>query len=154
MKHILLRKASLGDLPILEQLLQELVEAERPFDETLKEGVIHYYPIKELIESDDAAVLVLEEEDHIVGCGYAQIKPAKPYLRHQTYAHLGFMFVRPAYRGRGLNQQLIGELKHWAVSKGTKEIRLEVYAENSSAIKAYEKAGFKKLLTTMRCEVQ
>jgi len=154
MDSIVSRKALLNDLPILEDFLQLLVEAERPFDETIGAGKIIYYDIRELIMNDDAEVLVLEEEGRIIGCGYAQIKIAKPYLRHQQYAHLGFMFVVPEYRGKGLNQRLIANLKSWALSKGIGEVRLEVYSENTSAIKAYEKAGFKKLLTTMRYEIQ
>ena len=37
----------------------------------------------------------------------------------------------------------------------TNEIRLDVYAENPGAIKAYEKAGFKSFLVNMRktCEL-
>lgn len=154
MDSIVSRKALLKDLPMLEHFLQLLVDAERPFDETIDEGRIIYYDICELIKNNDAEVLVLEEEGRLVGCGYAQIKTAKPYLRHQQYAHLGFMFVIPEYRGKGLNQRLVADLKNWALSKGIQEVRLEVYAKNTSAIKAYEKAGFKELLTTMRYEIQ
>jgi ribosomal protein S18 acetylase RimI-like enzyme len=147
------RKASLNDLPVLDNFLQLLVKAERPFDETLLDGKIIYYDLKELIESDDAALLVLEKEGTLVGCGYAQIQKAKSYLIYKEFALLGFMYILPEYRGMGLNQQLIAELKNWALSKGIKEVRLEVYEENTGAIKAYEKAGFKKLLSTMRCDI-
>jgi ribosomal protein S18 acetylase RimI-like enzyme len=39
------------------------------------------------------------------------------------------------------------------LSKGITEVRLEVYHENNAAVSAYEKVGFKKLLTTMRCDI-
>ena len=144
----------MNDLPILGDFLQMLVEAERPFDETIRDGKVIYYDLQELIESDDAELLVLEKDGALIGCGYARIQKAKSYLKYQEYAHLGFMFVVPEYRGLGLNQRLIAELKNWVLSKGIKEVRLEVYEENIGALKAYEKAGFKKLLSTMRCEIE
>jgi GNAT superfamily N-acetyltransferase len=153
MKTGITRPATLNDLPVLAEFLQMLVNAERPYDVTLREGDLIYYDLKELIESDNSELLVLEMTGKLVGCGYAQIRPAKAYLKYKEYAHLGFMFVLPEYRGQGLNQQLIEALKIWIRSKGLKEVRLQVYTENSGAIRAYEKAGFKQIMTEMRYEL-
>jgi len=60
------------------------------------------------------------------------------------------MFVKPEFRGQGINKKILQELKNLALEKGITELRLDVYDENYSAIKAYEKAGFKKHLITMR----
>jgi ribosomal protein S18 acetylase RimI-like enzyme len=60
------------------------------------------------------------------------------------------MYVKPEYRGKGINKIITDELINWARSKKYQEIRLDVYAENESAIKAYEKAGFEPHLLTMR----
>ena len=60
------------------------------------------------------------------------------------------MFVIPEYRGRGVNQMIVEELFAWARSQDIDEVRLEVYAENAAAIRAYQKAGFKKNLLEMR----
>jgi ribosomal protein S18 acetylase RimI-like enzyme len=151
--EVITRSATVADLPVLSEFLQMLVEAERPFDVTLQRGRIIYYDLRELIESNEAELMVLEKEGTLVGCGYAKIMKARAYLVYEQYAHLGFMFVLPEYRGMGLNQQLITGLKQWAISKGIREMRLEVYEENAGAIKAYEKAGFSKLLVTMRCSL-
>jgi len=153
MNTVITRPAVLDDLPVLAEFLQMLVDAERLFDVTLQEGDLIYYDLKELIERDNSELLVLEMDGKLVGCGYAQIRAAKTYLTYKEYAHLGFMYVLPAYRGQGLNQQLIEGLKVWVKSKGIKEVRLEVYTENNAAVRAYEKAGFKQLLTEMRFEV-
>lgn len=131
-----------------------LVNAERPFDITLQEGDLIYYNLKELIEQDNSELMVLEKDGMLIGCGYAQIRPAKPYLTYKEFAHLGFMFVLPEYRGQGLNQQLIAALMVWIKTKGVHEVRLDVYTENSAAVKAYEKAGFKQILTKMRYELK
>ncbi|SIN65474.1 GNAT family N-acetyltransferase [Chitinophaga niabensis] len=154
MSTVITRPAAFNDLPVLAEFLQLLVNAERPFDVTLQEGDLIYYDLKELMERDNSELLVLEVDGKLVGCGYAQIRPAKPYLIYKEYAHLGFMYVLPEYRGQGLNQQLIEGLKTWVKSKGVKEVRLEVYTENNAAVRAYEKAGFKQILTEMRYELE
>lgn len=154
MDGIKTRRATTDDLPVLDNFLQLLVDAERPFDETIKEGKAIYYDLRMLIESDDAELLVLDKDGTLVGCGYALIQKAKSYLKYREYAHLGFMYVVPEYRGMGLNQRLIDGLKQWVLSKGVREVRLEVYEDNIAAVKAYEKAGFKKLLSTMRYEIR
>ena len=145
-----LRPATLAELPILLNFEQGIVKAERPFDPTLKKGEIHYYDIGELILSDDAEVLVVEFNTEIVGSGYAKILTAKDYLDHDKYSFLGFMFVKEAHRGNGVNKMILDGLIAWSDSKGVKEIKLQVYDDNAPAIKAYTKAGFKKYLVEMR----
>lgn len=154
MKEIHIRKATLNDLPILYECEQGIITAERPYDETLKTGYINYYDIKAMIESNETEVLVAVFEKEIVGSAYARIEKAKPYLKHSHYAYLGFMYVNPAYRGKGINKKIIEELKIWALSRNLNEVRLDVYNDNHSAIRAYEKAGFKKHLINMRMEIK
>ena len=147
---ITIRKATDNDLPILETFEQGIVAAERPFDDTLKDGIIHYYDLKEIMHSPDSMLLVAEEDGQIVASGYAQIREALNYLKHRHYAYMGFMFVHPAYRRKGLNKMLLDELINWSRSRQVSEIRLNVYDGNDSAKKAYEKAGFKSHMIEMR----
>ena len=55
---------------------------------------------------------------------------------------MGFMYVDPDFRGQGIIQTIIEELKQWSISLKIFETRLEVYSDNESAIKAYQKKGF------------
>ncbi|MBF4485608.1 MULTISPECIES: GNAT family N-acetyltransferase [unclassified Flavobacterium] len=152
-KNITIRPAANTDLPKLAEFLQTLVDAERPFDPTLKEGEIFYYDIQELISDKATEILVVESNNEIIGSGYAQIRSAKPYEKHEVFGYLGFMFVSPEFRGQGISGLLLTALKKWILSQGITEVRLQVYDENESAVKAYEKAGFKKIVTTMRCDI-
>ncbi|MBE9602289.1 GNAT family N-acetyltransferase [Pedobacter sp. MC2016-24] len=152
-ENITTRCATNEDLPVLGKFLQMLVEAERPFNPTLKDGEIFYYDLETLIADEQTTVLVLELNAEVVGCGYAQIRSAKVYERHERFGYLGFMFVKPEFRGKGLNSLLLNELKQWVLSNGITEVRLDVYHDNDAAVRAYEKVGFKKLLTTMRCDI-
>lgn len=154
MENLIIRKAEIDEIDTLLEFEQGIVEAERPFDSTLKEGEIHYYDLAELINSPEAEVLVAVIDDEIVGSGYAQVRKADEYLKHERFAYLGFMYVKPEQRGKRVVQQILDALKEWAVSRGINEIRLEVYNANEAALKAYEKAGFKAHILEMRMAVR
>ncbi|KIA85421.1 GNAT family N-acetyltransferase [Flavobacterium sp. AED] len=150
MHDITIRKAHPDDLKKLLEFEQGIIIAERPFDPTLKEGKIHYYDIEKMISASHIEVLVAESDSEIIGSGYARLEDAKPYLNHETYAYLGFMYTDPNHRGKGVNSRIIEALKDWCRSKDIFELRLDVYNDNTPAIKAYEKVGFKKHLINMR----
>ena len=148
-----IRKAIETEIEILLSFEKGIIETERPFDNTLKEGEIHYYNLIELIKSKKAEVLVAVINNEIVGYGYAKTLPAQPYQKYSEYAHLGFMYVKPAFRGQGIIQKILLGLIDWAKSQNLTEVRLEVYDENTIAKNAYLKAGFKPNLLEMRLEI-
>lgn len=150
MNDITIRSATLQDLDTLLGFEQEIIKAERPLDPTIRQGAIHYYDLRELIQSDDAEVLVASRKGHLIASGYALIKKARHYLDHDAYAYLGFMYTHPDFRGQGINKKILQNLNEWAFSRGLSEVRLTVYDNNLGAIKAYEKAGFKRHLIEMR----
>ncbi|HMD00672.1 MAG TPA: GNAT family N-acetyltransferase [Ferruginibacter sp.] len=146
-----IKPASLTDLPTLLEFEQEIIEAERPFNSTLKNGEMHFYDLAQLIASDKAQVLVAIVDDEIIGSGYAVIKEeVDAFVTHTQFSYLGFMYVRPAHRGKGVIQAIIEKLNEWAITKGVREIRLQVLDENIVAKKAYEKIGFKGHMLEMR----
>jgi len=148
---MIVRKATEKDLEILLEFEQGIVSAERPFNSTLINGEIHYYDLLYLIQSEDSTVLVVEENNEIVASGYAKIKKTENnYSNFDRYTYLGFMYVKPEHRGKSINKLILDELISWSKDKGISEIRLDVYDQNESAVKAYEKAGFEPLLLTMR----
>jgi ribosomal protein S18 acetylase RimI-like enzyme len=150
MNQITIRKATLEDLDTLLGFEQGVIATERPFDPTLQEGEIHYYDIAAMISAPHVEVVVAELSKEIVGSGYARIEASKIYLKHPRHAYLGFMYVKPEHRGKGVNQKVIDALQEWALAKGITELRLDVYHDNLPAVKAYEKAGFSRLLVEMR----
>ncbi|MHB8207594.1 GNAT family N-acetyltransferase [Mucilaginibacter sp.] len=150
MDKIITRPATFADMDTLLRFEQGVITAERPFDPTLKNGYINYYDLAGMIERPDIELLVAELNGELIGSGYARIEEAKIYLKHPKHAYLGFMYVDPAHRGKGVNQKIIIALKNWAAERNINELRLEVYHDNLPAIKAYEKVGFSKLMIEMR----
>lgn len=146
----IVRLATLEDIPFLNTFMDGLVAAERPMDPTIKDGQVVYYDLKNFINNDEAVLYVVEINKMIVASGYAKIKDDRHYLKHHKQGYLGFMFVPEEHRGNGYNKLIVDELITWCQGKGIDEIRLDVYEDNPSAIRAYEKVGFKKHLITMR----
>lgn len=147
---MIVRDAISEDLPTLKGFEQELIKAERPFDPTIREDPVSYYDLGEYVKRDDVKVVVAEVGGRVVSSGYAYAKPARTYLDHEFYAHLGFMYTLPEFRGKGINQKIVEALKEWARANNLIELRLTVYNENMPAIKAYNKAGFEEHLNEMR----
>ena len=144
------RSATSEDLPLLKDFEQGIITAERPMDHTLKPDPISYYDIGAMIDANDAEVVVAELDGEIVGSGFAQRKRSRAYLSPDYHAYLGFMYVAPAHRGRGINQAVLDALLAWARANDLPEVHLTVYPGNAPAIRAYEKAGFAPYLSEMR----
>lgn len=153
MDLIIVRQATLNDLDILQEFEQGVINAERPFDATIKDEPINYYDIKELIASPHIEIVVAEINKQVIACGYARIQIARSIFKYEKYAYLGFMYVHPQHRGKGVVSKIIDHLKAWSKEQDLTELRLEVYTENIAAVKAYEKIGFLNLVTEMRMPV-
>lgn len=153
MDTLTFRPATAKDLPTLRKFEQGVIEAERPFNPTLKAEKVQYYDLEALLNNPNSVLIIGETEGAIITSGYVKILDAKPQFQFEQYAYMGFMYVLPEHRGKGVNQLLLNELIAWAKARGIQEIRLDVYEENMPAVRAYEKIGFKKLLVEMRLEI-
>lgn len=150
-----LRPATSEDLPVLREFEQGVIKAERPLSLNLKPDPIHYYDLEHMLASDKFALLVGELDQQgigrqIVACGYARLDKSAAHFQSELNVYMGFMYVIPEQRGKGLSGQLMQALIEWGKEQGATEARLDVYASNEPAIRAYEKAGFKSMLLNMR----
>ena len=150
MENLIIRDATSSDLPVLLIFEQELIKAERPFDVTIKTSPISYYDIESYINSREIKVVVAEYKGEIVSSGYALKRKASEFQKHNYFGYLGFMYTVEEFRGKGINKKIVEALKAWCVENNLNEIRLRVYYENKSAIKAYEKVGFQSHMIEMR----
>ncbi|MFT7442537.1 MAG: GNAT superfamily N-acetyltransferase [Maribacter sp.] len=149
----IVRLATKNDLATLDTFMDGLVEAERQMDVTIKDGKVIYYDLESFILSEDAVLYVAELNGELVASGYAKIKKDRIYLKHEAHSYLGFMYVPEKHRGNGYNKLIIDALLAWSKTRNINEIRLDVYETNPSAIRAYQKTGFKKHLIQMRLDL-
>jgi GNAT superfamily N-acetyltransferase len=150
MNQYIIRDAKLSDLDILLGFEQYLIAEERIFDETIKADPVSYYDLGKMITDPNVKIIVAQSNDKLIGSGYARVESAKAFMVHKQFVYLGFMYVMPEWRGKGVNKSIIENLKQWALNRKVKEVRLDVYYENNRAIKAYEKSGFAKHVLEMR----
>lgn len=150
MKNLILRKATSADKADLLSLEQKVVEAERPFNPSIKPKNAAYYDLNHLLSGDDSNLIVAEINGVIIGTGYGQIRESKQSLEHTTHTYLGFMYVESEYRGLGINKMIMDNLIDWSKSRGVFDLYLDVYDANDAAIRAYEKVGFTKSLVEMK----
>jgi GNAT superfamily N-acetyltransferase len=66
---------------------------------------------------------------------------ARGYLELPA-AHLVGVYVRPAWRGRGIGQRVSQAVVEWARERGAREVLLSVSDWNEGARRVYERLGF------------
>lgn len=147
-----IRPAQPADIAELLRFEQGVITAERPFNPQIRDQA-HYYDLDVLIQDKQSLLVVAEDAGVLVASGYAQIRESKAHLRHDRHAYLGFMFVKPEYRGKGVNKAVLERLLAWSKDNGVVDCYLDVYAENTAAIRAYEKAGFAGSLLEMKLQL-
>lgn len=151
---LVVRKAVLADMPTLLKFEQEIIDYERAFNKDIKKEGAKYYNLKSLITSKDSVIFVGEVDGQIVATGYALIMEGSPQFVYEEYTYLGFMYTKPEYRRKGVNAMIIQSAIKWSKKRGIPHLRLQVYSENTSAIRAYEKLGFKTELLDMKLKVE
>jgi ribosomal protein S18 acetylase RimI-like enzyme len=121
------RLAVPGDATSIAQLSRDCIEQGLPWSWT---------PARVLraIGSRSANVAVVNERGCLLAFGIMQYA--------DETAHLALLGVQPAQRRRGLGRAVLSWLEACADTAGTGLIRLEVRADNPTAIAFYEKLGF------------
>ena len=147
---IVIRSATKADLPTLKSFEQGIIKAERPYDHTLKPDPISYYDIGAMFASGDAEVAVAEIDGELIASGHVRKKRSLDYVCSEYHAFVGFLYVAPDYRGKGVNKQILDHLFEWARENDLPDTHLTVYPDNAPAIRAYEKTGFKPHILEMR----
>jgi ribosomal protein S18 acetylase RimI-like enzyme len=61
----------------------------------------------------------------------------------QHAAHLYSVYVRPAWRGRGVSDALLAACIDWAQGQGVELLKLSVAASNLTALGFYQRHGFR-----------
>jgi GNAT superfamily N-acetyltransferase len=153
MNTISIRAANLNDLETLLAFEQGVIATEKPLDVFLGNGMLTYYDIPELITNKNTYLIVAVSNEELVGSGYIKIEDSNSYHKNPEHGYIGFIFVKPSFRGKKISTLILESLKRWAKEKNLKELRLDVYNNNSNAIKSYDSFGFKKSLVNMKIDI-
>jgi GNAT superfamily N-acetyltransferase len=88
------------------------------------------------ILKSDTQVIVAYASGEPVGCG------AIRKLDEPNTVELKRMFVKPAFRGKGISKIILQQLESLALSQGNIMVRLETGSKQPVAIALYKKCGY------------
>lgn len=91
-----------------------------------------------------------EEDGKIVGFVAGKIEDKPGFYIERKIGILFQVFVEEEYRNKGIGIRLIKKFISWLKYKKIKNIRLEVFLNNRTALKLYENLGFKEFKIEMR----
>jgi ribosomal-protein-alanine N-acetyltransferase len=123
--------------PIREFELRRDLEAAYELDQRCFEREIAYTrgQIRSFLSRSGAVGLIAEEAAGIAGFAIGHVAG--------TRSHIVTIDIAERARRRGLGQRLLTELMRRLAAEGAQEVRLEVDLRNATAIRFYERMGFK-----------
>lgn len=136
-----IREADETDVPLVLALIRELAEYER----LLHECVATEDDLRRTLfgEVRHAEVLIAEEAGEPVG--FALFCPNYSTFLGRPGLHLEDLFVRPAFRGRGLGRALLVHLARLALRRGYGRFEWNVLDWNQDAWRFYRSVGAEPL---------
>ena len=138
-----IRLASLEDIPTIQNLANEIWHAVYPGIISTKQinYMLRWMYAEEQIRQDmveaGAKYFLLKFEQKPIGFGAFGPDEETPT------AKLHKLYLKPNYHGRGLGTRLLLHIEAEAEQQGFVKIRLQVNKNNTGAIKAYHRNGYK-----------
>ena len=100
----------------------------------------HYWEERLAMHADEATIFFAEHEQQLLGMTGIG-RGNSPKTRH--IATVWSVYVRPEWRGLHIAEELIRACLAWAKARTIVAARLGVNAANTSAIRCYERCGFR-----------
>jgi ribosomal protein S18 acetylase RimI-like enzyme len=149
---VLIRKATLKDLPRITQLWKSLMAyhdkhhgyGKGIFAYTKDKLALHLKFLKKQLRRRNAAVFVAEVGGKIVGHVMVQVNKVPPIYLHDKEAYICEIIVEDGYRGKGIGTALLEEVEAWANKKKMYSIGLTVHIANPEALSVYREFGFRE----------
>jgi RimJ/RimL family protein N-acetyltransferase len=144
--EILIRRITVADVKAFRDLRLEALRrhplaftADLPAIEAWTE--VEWRDLAERSDGDGPRVIIVAQAADGVLVGMAGVfTPPQPKL-----AHIGTVwgvYVREAFRGRGVGEALVRACIDWAQGKGLVGLKLSVVEGNDAAVRCYERCGF------------
>jgi putative acetyltransferase len=112
-------------------------ELEAVLDPLYPRASRHGYSVEKLLQ-ENVAFFILRLDGEPAGCGGVQ-------FYGQEYGEVKRIFIRPAYRGKGLSKRMMLHLEDYSLQHGIHLLRLETGIYQPEAIGLYEKLGYHRI---------
>ncbi|MBE5738194.1 MAG: GNAT family N-acetyltransferase [Clostridiales bacterium] len=154
---LILRRATLEDLDIIQKLNNELCkyETKNGFDSYISDWSLsdtskEYFTY--MIESE--YIIVAEMQGKIVGYLAGSTHKDETYSYYDGItAELDNMFIYEEYRKFGIGTRLVDSFVVWCREQGAKRIMVTASFGNVNTINFYKKNGFDNINITLRKEI-
>lgn len=150
---VTVRRATKKDARTVAEFAIKLFAQHREYDErrfteiASVEGAENFYGSQ--TEAEDAAVLVAEIENKIVGFAYLQYEAMDYANLLENAVWLHDLYVEAAARETGAGKLLIEKSAEAAKEFGADKLMLSVAAKNEFAKEFFERSGFKTTMVEM-----
>lgn len=158
MKNLIIRKAKIEELKIIQELDYQLFIHDGEYDSTLnmnwpfeEEGENYF---KDKICEKDGICFVAEIDGKIVGYLVGEIIKPYPYRKIKKQSELGNTLVKEEFRGQRIGEKLFDEFVKWSKEKGMERIKVSAYFGNIRAINFYKRVGFVPYSTELEYELK
>ena len=115
-------------------------------EEYIKEN-LSYNRIKSEIENSDSKFYIVKNNDEVLAYMKINFNKAQTEKNHDNTLEIQRIYVLQKHKGKKIGKMLIEEAKKIAMENSLRYIWLGVWEKNYSAIKFYEKQGFKNFDT-------
>jgi RimJ/RimL family protein N-acetyltransferase len=99
--------------------------------------------LEQRLEHHQVYLIYLEER--LIGEMDYQVDPKQVYKKETGTARIGIIIGKEIVRGKGIGHQALQYLEEEIRKQGLKRIELGVFEFNISAIKLYQRAGYKEI---------
>jgi ribosomal protein S18 acetylase RimI-like enzyme len=146
--NIRIRKARPADCAVLREAIVELQEFERRLSDTRRPGediADAYLARMESRAGRGGAILIAEVDGAFAGFVTSQLQEVD-YIAEtpdsNRFGYISDVCVLPAWRGRGIARLLLEAAERHLAPLGITRLRVHALADNASARRSYEQAGF------------
>jgi GNAT superfamily N-acetyltransferase len=140
------RPAGPDDLATLTALWIEVTRHHEPLDPLFRLRPGAEAEVRELLHAwlrdPDARAFLAEDGDEALGMACARIDRAPPILEEVERGEITDLFVRGAWRRRGVGRALVGAALHWVATRGVARVEVRVADANAGARAFWRALGF------------
>lgn len=138
------KEAIVAGIADLQEVERAVADTRRPGSEVAEQYVRE---LQEKLTQKQGALFVAREQDRVAGfiaCWIEREENIAETEESNVYGYICDAYVAPQYRGKGVFQKLNDRAEAYlARFPEVRLVRITVLAENASAVKAYEKAGYR-----------
>ena len=156
---VIIRPATLADIPVIGRLGALLVRAHHEFDRArfiaatprTEQGYGSY--LGSQLDAQDVIILVAEEGGEVVGYTYATVEGYDYMSLRGPAGVLHDIVVDPAHRGARIGRQLLDATLAALLAHGAPRVVLSTAEQNAPAQRLFAGAGFRRTMVEMTREL-